>query len=337
MVVEQTGAAASETAQEPPICILGCNGKNKILHVSLIRCTRNGVISDRCSLGEQKRVALLTSASAEQLRRLLAFFPAPKLKAEWPGTQGQKKANACEIIGGTLDYERIRLFLMANFAHCRQHVLLLQRPETALDPLVAFPSPDLLGTMSGGVSFYLSLVNYTVYLLDPMEETTVQVLWPIKVEVRDEVIIIRSLVLERDPENFSHRPVLKSIRQLDEKKIAADLNALGFVSLDINQGVKKMWEGKYFDAPRAKYKKSNLTTTVDMDDGIGLRENAPEVFDDLMSKPLLNTDFRPDEKMESTVARFQINATFGKLGFTNYTDDPGDTDAVIQAILENNK
>lgn len=282
-------------------------------------------------------MALLTSASVEKLRRLLAFFPAPKLKAEWPGTVGEKKSAACEIIAGTQDYDRIRLFLMANFAHCRQHVLLLERPEGELDPLVAYPSPELLGTMSGGARFYLAAVNYSVYLLDPMEEVTVQLLWPIKVEERDKTLIIRSLVLERDPEIFSGRPVLKSVRQLDEKKIAVDLNGLGFKALDINKGVKKMWEGKYFDAPRVKYKKSNLTTTVDMDDDKGLRENAPDVFDDLKSKPLLNTDFKPEKKMESTVARFQINATSGKLGFTNYTDDPGDTDAVIEAILEHNQ
>jgi hypothetical protein len=191
--------------------------------------------------------------------------------------------------------------------------------------------------MPGGISFHLATVIYKVYLLEPMQETTVEVLWPIKLETRDDVVIVRSLVLEREPENFTGRPVLKSVKEMDEKKITADLNALGLEPLDINKGVKSLWQSKYVDAPRAKYKKSNLTATVDMDDGMGLRDNAPEVFDDLISKPLLNTDFKPDEKMENTVGRFQINASSGKLGFTNYTDDAGDTDAIIQAILERNK
>lgn len=285
-------------------------------------------------------MALLENAPVEQLRRLLEFFPAPKLKEEWPGTKGQKKPDACEIIASTGDHARVGAFLMANFAHCRQHIHILSRNNKDSDPLAALPASDLLGNMPGGISFHLASVPYIVYLLNPVEQTNIDVLWPIKVEQSDEITIVRTFVLERDPSNYSGRPLLKAIRDFDEKKLAVDLAKLGLPGLDLNKGVKTLWESEEIDAPRVKFKKEQSTNTVDMDDGKGLRGTDPDAFKDIMSRPLLNTNFRsePDlEDPEKARKLFQVNPTFGRIGFTSYTDDPGDTDAVIKAILENNQ
>jgi hypothetical protein len=284
-------------------------------------------------------MARLEHATVEQLRRLLEFFPAPKLKSEWPGLKGQKKEDACEIIARTGDHARIGTFLMANFAHCRQHVLLLSRQNMQSDPLAALPPSDALGQPHGGVSYHLASVPYSVYLLDPVEEVQVNVLWPIKIEQQDEITLLRTFVLERDPNNYSGRPLLKAVRNFDEKKLASDLVNLGLPGLDINKGVKFLWDMKAVDAPRVRYKESESTYTVDMDDGKGLRDTKPEAYVEIVKKPLLNTNFRPQEDPEDpekTQKIFQANPTFGRLGFTSYSDDPGDTDAVIKAILQNN-
>jgi hypothetical protein len=281
-------------------------------------------------------MALLQAASVEQLRRLLEFFPAATLKAEWPGTKGQKKPDACEIIAKTKDVERIKSFVLAHFAHCRQHVLLLGKPENEADILAAFPPVDTLGTLSGGTTIYLSSVPYSVYLLNPMEEVNIDVLWPIRVDVKDKIIVVRTVVLERDPPNYSGRDCIKSVRKLDEKKIVQDLSALTFLPLDINKGVKALWSSKYMDAFRSSFKKANSTQTEVMDGEIGLRENAPDVFNELTSKPLLNTYFRTDASIENSLGIFQINATLGRIGFTSFTENPGDSDAIIEAILKGN-
>jgi hypothetical protein len=71
-----------------------------------------------------------------------------------------------------------------------------------------------------------------------------------------------------------------------------------------------------------------------------LREADPEAFQEIISKPLLNTDFKskPDpEDPAKSHKIFQVNPTFGRLGFTSYTDDPGDTDVIIKSILANNQ
>jgi len=190
--------------------------------------------------------------------------------------------------------------------------------------------------MPGGIGFYLASVPYAIYLLNPMEEVDIQVLWPIRIEVRDQVIIVRTFVLERDPANYSGRPSIKSVREVDEKKISQDLISLGLYPLDINKGVKALWSSKYMDAFRSSFKKSHSTSTEVMDGEIGLRENAPEVFEELTSKPLFNTHFRTDSSIENSTGIFQINATIGKIGFTSYTEHSGDTDAVIEAILKDN-
>jgi hypothetical protein len=285
-------------------------------------------------------MALLHNASIQQLRRLLEFFPAPKLKEEWPGTKGQKKSDVCEIIAGTRDYNRMSAFLRQNFAHCRQHVHILSRNNKEADPLAALPASDPIGDAVGAVSFHLASVPYTVYLLDPIEKTSIDVLWPIKIQQADEITIVRTFVLERDPSNYTGRPLLKAIREFDEKKLAVDLANLGLPGKDLNKGVKHLWRSEEIDAPRVRFKKEQSTNTVDMDEGKGLRETDPDAFKDIMGRPLLNTNFRsePDpEDPEKVQKLFQVNATFGRIGFTSYNDDPGDTDAVIESILANNQ
>jgi hypothetical protein len=280
---------------------------------------------------------LLENASVDQIRRLLDLFPSSLIKEQWPGVKGEKKVDACEIIAKTQDAERFRKFLVASFAYCRQHVLLLKNGPDGSDFRAAFPATDLLATAAGGISFHLAAVPYTVYLLDPMEQTTVNVLWPLRFEVRDDVVIARSVVLERDPGNFTGRQSIKSTRELDEKRIPFDLAKLGYDPLDINKGVKALWTSKYMDAFRVSYKKRNSTSTEVMDEEVGLRDNAPEIFEQLTSKPLLNTNFKPDPSVQNAIGIFQINASMGRLGFTSYAENPGDSDAIIEAILENNK
>lgn len=288
---------------------------------------------------------LLDNASTEQLRRLMDFFPSSTLKAEWPGLKGMKKESVCEQIAITRDIQRIKTFLMQNFSRCRQHILLLQKPElgtsgqiqlTLPDLMVVFPTNEQVGTMPGGIEFYIGSVPYKVYLLNPMEETTVDVLWPIRVERQDKIIIVSTVVLERDPANFSGRTSLKATREVDEKRISQQLNDLGFTPLDINKGVKALWSSKYMDAFRSSFKKAKSTSTEVMDGEIGLRENAPEVFDEAVGKPLFNTSFRTDGNIENSTGEFQINPTFGRIGFTSYTENLGDTDEIVKAILEAN-
>jgi hypothetical protein len=281
-------------------------------------------------------MALIHLASVEQLRRMLELFPASLLKTEWPGLKGHKKADVCELIAKTKDVERIRSFVVNNFAHCRQHVLLLNRAEGDPDILSAFPPTEEIGSMPGSITFYLSSVAYQVYLLGPMEMVQVDVLWPIRIEIRDKIVIVRSVVLERDPQNYSGRTSLKAIKEFDEKKVSLDLGNLGYTPLDINKGVKALWESKYMDAFRSSFRKKNSTSTEVMDGEIGIRDNAPEIYEVLASKPLLNTTFKPDAELENSIGVFQINPTLGRIGFTSYTENSGDSDAIIKAILDGN-
>jgi hypothetical protein len=280
---------------------------------------------------------VIAEASVEQIRRLLELFPSSAIKTEWPGVKGEKKDGACEIIAGTGDRDRVGRFVISNFSHCRQHVLLMQQLTADADPLAVFPAPELLGIAPTEKSFYLSVVPYTTYLLSPMEECHVDVLWPLRVERRDRVVAISTIVLERDPKNYSGRPCIKAIRNFDEKKVPMQLASLGFLPLDINMGVKALWESKFMDAFRVSYKKTTSVATEVMDEEAGLRDTAPEVYEQITSKPLLNTSFKPAEESEVNLGPFLINATQGRIGFTSYTDELGDVDALVDAVLAANQ
>ena len=143
-------------------------------------------------------------------------------------------------------------------------------------------------------------------------------------------------MVERDPRPFANRAVITAVRHVDEKQTVRALNELGFHPIDLNKGVKALWANDLMDAFRVRFKKPFSTATEVMDEERGIKQNNPQLYDEVQKLPLFDTLFRVRPTHDTSVSNFHVNPTIGRVAFSSYTDDAGDTDELVAEILTSN-
>jgi len=138
---------------------------------------------------------------------------------------------------------------------------------------------------------------------------------------------------------FEGRSYYVSGKSIEEKNIIEAVgNAIeGLEPTDLHKGVKKLWEDGVIDSPRAKFKKTLSTASEAMDEDRLIKEHNPELYEIVIESPLFNTLFYviPDRGLE--VSAFSVDPSKGLIGFPRYSDDIGDTDQLVAAILDHNQ
>jgi hypothetical protein len=281
-------------------------------------------------------VPILEESSLQDLKRLLELFPVANLRQAWPDIKGTKE-ELCYAVAESRDLQRIADFVNDHLGCCKQHVYVFERPQN---------QTELTGILAGGAKvldiggaqvLYVVRSTYSVVLRDPLEETTLDFLWPIRVELTDSHLILRIVVLEKTVSQYFDRPCYVAGRSVEEKSILADVERMAPIRTDLHKGIKKLWEDGFMDSPRAKYKKAISSASEAMDEERGIREFNPELFETLLGSTLLNTLFVIPGEKESTVSALSVDPSSGYLAFTSYSTKKGDTDFVIQEILRCNQ
>src|SRR5450755_1986277 len=119
------------------------------------------------------------TASVQDLKRLLEMFPIVNLRQEWPDIKGTKE-EICFGASETKDYDRIGKFVDEHFSCCKQHVYaFMMPPEAPALPATLQDDPPTLA-IEGVRSLFILRVRYSVVLRGPLEETSIDFLWPIR-------------------------------------------------------------------------------------------------------------------------------------------------------------
>jgi hypothetical protein len=279
---------------------------------------------------------VLEAASVQDLKRLLDLFPNANLREKWPKPKGTKE-EICFAVAEERNYRDLAAFVDETFSCCKQHVYIFTRgPDT-----MAFPEavPEGAKILEAGEdhALYIARVKYGVVLKDPLEETSIDFLWPIRIELRPQHLVLRFVSLEKNVGSYFDRQCYVDNRNVDEKSIVQALEeVLAMKRTDIHKGIKKLWEDGFMDSPRAKFKKAISMASEAMDEERGIREYNRELYETMQGSVLLNTVFYiPEEK--SSVSAFMVDCSTGYLAFPRYSEKKGDTDSVIGEILRHNQ
>jgi hypothetical protein len=186
-----------------------------------------------------------------------------------------------------------------------------------------------------GISLYLVRTTYTVVLRNPLEETTLDFLWPIQIEIGNAHMVVRFVSLEKNLSAYFDRPCYVPSRNVEEDTVLAIFRGMELSSTDIHKGIKTLWENGFMDSPRARYKKPMSVASEFMDEERGIREFNPELYDTLQDSVLLNTLFLTSEESKCGASAFSVDCSNGYLAFPRYSEPEG-TDDVINKILEHN-
>ncbi len=277
---------------------------------------------------------ILQSATTVQIGQLLELFPVANLRDRWPALKGNKDKLGLSI-AKTGDLTAISKFIDENLSCCKQHVYIFSHGKD----LKALPDSVVSGeTIINSASYSLCLirVQYQVYLSKPLEEVLLEFLWPLRLELRPEHLVVRFAVLERSLASYFKRPYHLGGRTVHEDDVLSELKKDGILTpTDLHKGVKKLWAEGFMDCFKAKYRKPASVASEEMDGERGIKEHNPELYQVLRKSILLSSLFEVEDQ-QSTVSTISAEPPVGFLGFPRYTEKKGDTDDVIEKILSRN-
>jgi hypothetical protein len=263
------------------------------------------------------------SSSVQDLKRLLELFPIVNLRHSWPDLKGTKE-EICFAASESKDYARIAQFVDEHFSCCKQHVHTFMKPaETVGIPETLQGEPSAM-TINGVRSLFILRARYTVVLREPLEETFIDFLWPIRLEITPDQVnaVLRFIVLEKAVTQYFDRPCYVPDRSIEEKAVVKEVEHWAPERADLHKGIKDLWETGFMDSSSAKLKKALSMASETMDEEKGIREHNPELYAEIQENTLLNALFAiSDEKCGVSV--LSVQPSNGYVAFPRYSEKGG--------------
>jgi hypothetical protein len=281
-------------------------------------------------------VGTFDSASVQDHKRLLELFPIANLRRFWPNLKGTKE-EVCQAAAETKNLDLIGRFIDENFSDCKQHVYMFQKPDGFGQVPAQLGGEPAARIVPEFRSLFVLRSTYNVVLRQPLEETSIDFLWPIRLELSPDgpYIVLRFVVLEETVSAYFDRPCYVPDRSVEEKNVVREVEGWGNPRVDLHKGIKELWKNEFMDSPSAKQKKSLSMAQEVMDEELGIREHTPELFEQLQENPLVSVLFLISDKTCGTDV-FSAKPSEGYLAFPRYSEKGG-TDFVISQILRNNQ
>ncbi len=292
---------------------------------------------------------MLPDIDPAALRRLLALYPVHALKEKW--SEHKRKDKILDWVVANAPRGDIEDFLDQFFSCCKQHVYSYSHQQDISD-LPAFRIKDatrIVDVDSEGSRklLYLGKMEYHVIFTDPLKEDKIVFLWPIRLEFTGDQLLIRFVTMEKDASSYFDEASKTISRNPTEPELVAHLeSALALTALDLNRGIKTLWEADRFDGIYTKFLKAKSTSTESMKPGFGYKKDYPETYEELKNAPLGPGVFRmaKDKEQEDqdgqdyeySFDRFTADPTRGTITFPTYSKNQGDTDRFVAEIIEHN-
>jgi len=280
-------------------------------------------------------VSILKRSSVDLRQRLLELFPATSLRKTFvsKGTK-EKVSRTAASFSDTKQLNAVADFIDKNVPFCKQHVYVFSHDGDAVLPQ-SITNGEIVKS-DGDHALYLARIEYTVVQLDPLKYSSIDFLWPLRIELHQNYLLVRFVVLEKSIASYFEKDVVVRGKSLSEETIMGGLLVDGTISrADLNKGFKALWHRDRIDATRIRYKEPEATVTRAMDEEKGLKQTNPGKYEELRRFPLHQSVFIPNDGF-TEVGSFTADPTDGFIGFTRYFKEGVNGDELIRQILENN-
>jgi len=282
------------------------------------------------------------------LIRLLKLFPIKSVKEHF-GIKTSKRDFVIDEVIEKYSEDNILKFACEKFDYSKQHIYIYSHNLKKLSDFGASIFPDLecyqfLNEPKIKSYFYFYETTYSVLILnDQIQRAEVNFKVPLKVVVDDKYIILYFTIVEKNISTYieNSNRVLNFGKSTDEKilsvKLYNEVSSLCSLNLlDLNKGIKYLWESNFIDAPYVKWKRSKSTSTETMDEEYTLKEQYPDIYNQIMNAPIKKTIFKFLIKSEISYNHFIVDPTEGKISFTTFAENIKDKEYVIGKILQHN-
>lgn len=283
---------------------------------------------------------MLAEADRLSLSRLLSLYPVNVLRAAW-SFKGKKDEIVDQIVRKT-EAKDLKTFLDAYLTCCKQHVYLFShRNDAANLPRFRMPDAEKEHDVTEGVTrrlLYLAKLDYRVIFTDELREETLTFLWPIRLDFTEKNLVVRFVTMEKDLRAYFDEPSKTVSRSITELQILGHLQAAltDLTPLNINRGLKYLWDRDRIDGLLARFQKAESTQTEAMNGAKGLKQTYPNLYRELKTAPLSNVIFKLITEDKKGLSTFSADASRGSLSFYTYSENPGETVSLVGEIIKNN-
>ncbi|MGI6339382.1 MAG: hypothetical protein ACOXZV_08410 [Bacteroidales bacterium] len=290
------------------------------------------------------------NTDSDLLYRLLRLYPVSVVKSNFD-TDNRVQIPMLHEIVSKIPREAINEFAVNNLGFTKQHVFIFNNPVRFHDAASHNFKPE-----SHYVSFNNEGIKSDVYFIEQdynlivsekengnIARMVLRFRQPMVIELNINHIILKFTILERSPSSYlDDYEVLKFTRVFEDEQIveqfvqhfrsiySADLHRL-----DINRGVKHLWNNNFIDAISIKYKRTASMATEVMDEDFTFKSQYPEKFNEVMLSPLRKHAFRFLINQDD-YCDFVVDPTEGMLSFNKYPTSINQIYNVITEILRYN-
>jgi hypothetical protein len=287
-------------------------------------------------------MAVLSTASTQDLINLLELFPVSKIKDHWP-KKGHKGDVAKDVVASEKRPSIVE-FVNKYFSCCKQHVYVFgHQNEIKKLPTAGTGSGERVLDQQGkneGSALFLYWAQFSAVLTEPYEGAKLKFLWPFRFEYTTSAATVRLVVIEKNlSAHFGDREYVAAKKETDEAVLISSMlstleSPLG--KADLHKGIKKLWKDNTIDCVRVTYKDPDATESTKMNEECGIREKKPQLYEALLKAPLLDAKFKIKSKELSGASGFYTHPADGFFAFTRYSENATDTDNVVREILKHN-
>lgn len=274
------------------------------------------------------------------LNRLIGLYPVKIVKGHF----NMDAENAVT----KFSEEAITGFCYSNLDNTKQHIYIYHFDKNftrASLNIENFPLEIVTEKRDAGCHTFIckQLVTFNVKVSSPYEETTIKFYQPIMINIlNNRHLVIQATILEKNIASyFEGRKVFESSREVSEETLIGNIRSYferyyRVSYCDINKGIKAIWEEDLIDSRLVKFKKNRSTSTESMDGDYTVKEQYPEVYQQLINAPLGKTVFRYKKEDGLLIEHFTTEPSLGRLSIPLYPKNPNQIRNVVDKILANN-
>ena len=198
---------------------------------------------------------------------------------------------------------------------------------------------------SGGEYFYFCLpkINYKVTLFDPLAEDDLKFLQPLVIKIKNRILTIHFTKLEKTvssyyPDNRAASRRSQSNHEAETlNKIISFFNTnFQTLPLDINKGVKHLWDNDHIDCRKVQWRRTSSVAMETMDEDLTFKEQYPIEYPKLITQPLSKALFKHLKEDEYLCDVFEADASKGLINIPRFPKDEKQVENVVTEILTNN-
>lgn len=278
------------------------------------------------------------------LKRLLRLYPIKLVKESF--SESGNAEEAIEAISGNFQPTEIKNFAKNNYLLTRQHIYIFSlNSNYSPSDLNQFPLEIVNSSVNENEYFYFCLpkIRYEITLYNPLEEAILEFLQPVVIRIINNKVFIHVTKIEKTVSAyfpFDRYAVRRGQTNTESKSVELITDFLdykfGLTRLDINKGIKTIWDNDFIDGRKVQWRKNSSVTTETMDEDFLFKQKYPAEYIEMTSKPLVKTLFKYIKEDDYLCDTFDSDPTNGLLNIPKFPKNANQILNVIAEILTYN-